>query len=59
MLRNERKDGGIESLIYLAFRSRITAALQANFSLLFYDIASRYLAMYVCRYVYSYGTNIL
>ena len=23
-------DGGIESLIYLAFRSKITAALQAN-----------------------------
>ena len=24
------QDGGIESLIYLAFRSKITAALQAN-----------------------------
>ena len=29
------QDGGIEKLIYLAFRSKITLALQASFSLLF------------------------
>ena len=53
------QDGGIESLIYLAFRSKITAALQAQHSIAIFVVLYICLNSASCGAVVAYFTNIL